>query len=98
MAFNSRKGRSLSVWNEEESQPAKKKRGRPRKPFIITGEIVEEHELGPNLNHPYRHLTPEQRAQQMADIIARILRRKVERERLEQLEGRGPSQEVQDER
>jgi len=81
--------------DQEKSQPAPKKRGRPRRPFIITGEIVQEHELGPNPHHPYRHLTPEQRAQQLADIIARILRRKVERERLEQLEGRGPSQEDQ---
>jgi hypothetical protein len=74
---------------EEQPQPVKKKRGRPRKPFIITGEIVQEHELGPNLHHPNRHLTPEQEAQQFADALVRVIRRQIERERLEQLEGRG---------
>ena len=83
---------------EEKQQPAQKQRGRPRRPFVITGEIVEEHELGPNLNHPYRHLTPEQRAQQFADILVRIIRRQIERERLEQLKGPVPTQEEQHER
>lgn len=86
--------------DKEKQQVTKKKRGRPRRPFVITGEIVHESEVGPNPHHPHRHLnlTPEQRAQQLADIIARILRRKVERERLEQLEGRGPGHKAKDER
>ena len=56
----------------------KRKRGRPRKEFVILGgEIVGENDLGPNPLNPYDKLSPEERTRIFSQILQAIVTRQV---------------------